>query len=234
MYIEACKKILHIGDAALKEAHSIASGENNMIRILSTPSLANTLVPALLDGYSDVCPGISVNIRGTVQPLDILESDIVIGYFLSDNEALEQYRLFDQVQGLFASREYLKKFGVPKTIEDLDNHQLLAIDPQTYIHYRNVNWLLTLGIGHERTKRKAFMEFSTNDSKIRAMEMGFGIGILSPLHLKLLNIQNLVPVLPELERNEQGVYFGVNKLVPKQEKIEKMRDLFMKNLKKYL
>lgn len=233
-YIEACKKILHIGDAALKDAHAIAKSEKDKIRILSTPSLANTLIPALLEGYDELCPGTTVNIRSTVQPLDILDADVVIGYYLPDNEDVEQYRLFDQIQSMYASQAYLDKFGVPNSIEDLDRHRLLVIDPATYIHYRNVNWILTLGLANERQLRPAYMEFSTNDSKMRAMQMGYGIGTASEMHIKLIGADNLVPVLPEIERNEQGVYFITNSLAKKQSRIEKMRSLFVENLKKYM
>ncbi len=209
-YIDACKQILHIGDAALKDAHTIANEGKKEIRIRSTPSLAASWLPIVLAGFSDAHPDIKLVISSDIEKLDILDTDILISSYKSDDGALKRIKLFEQQQGLFASEKYLEAKGIPEKLEDLRKHDLLAIDQKKYGNLISANWLLHYGIMEKDDSRTASMEFNSNDGRMQAITYGHGIGPISLQFVKLAGLSNVVRVLPQISSEPLGIYFNYN------------------------
>lgn len=230
-YIEACKQILHIGDAALKDAHAMIGSGKNEIRILSTPSLASTLIPRIIKGFNDKYPETLVRIKGSTDLPTILEADVLISPRIRNNEFLDQIKLYDMIQGIYGTQEYFDQFGIPETADDLDNHRLLTIDPTAYPNFQGINWILNYGVFGLRESRKSFMEFGSSDGKIQAMLSGYGLTTCSQLHLRLINAHDrAIRVLPQVKECAKGVYFIKNNKATPREDIDFLLETMQQNL----
>ncbi len=231
VYIDGCKKILHIGDATLKDAHAVANDGCRRVRIISTPSLANLLLPQLLIGFEDRHPDIEISIEESHDVMDVLDTDIIIGPYIPEQDELRQDLLMSEAEQLYVSESYVKKHGFPETLAELEKHKLLTVNPRQYAGLRDVNWILTTGIGNSQHRRKSHLEFSSNNGKVEAMVAGLGIGSCTRLHLSLINNPKVKEILPGTVREPMKIYFIRNSLSSKQKNLDTICDFFNERMK---
>lgn len=77
----------------------------------------------------------------------------------------------------FASVDYVKRFGEPKTIEELDNHRLVSFGGNEPSYLLAAHWLADAG-REGRDRRSVHLTVNNIGALQRAMEAGAGIGIL--------------------------------------------------------
>ena len=71
------------------------------------------------------------------------EADVAIRLRQPTQPDLIQRKLFTVHFHAYASPEYLKRFGTPRTLEDLDNHRIILLGGATVPTYlQNRNWLI--------------------------------------------------------------------------------------------
>jgi DNA-binding transcriptional LysR family regulator len=77
----------------------------------------------------------------------------------------------------YASNDYIKRFGEPKTIEDLDNHRIVSFGGDQPSYLMAVHWLSTAG--RNPAEPRAHHLMVNNIAALRiAVETGAGIGVL--------------------------------------------------------
>lgn len=199
------------------------------LNILTTPSLANTWLPYYLRGFHDIYPNITLNILGSLEFLAPVDTDVIITSHRSHNPDFIQQELFVQKVGLFATKTYLEKYGIPQTLEDLDGHKLIAVDRTMERNFPFVNWILKVGKVDVREARKASMHMSGNDGAAQAMIHHHGIASLSFDHVKILNRKDIVHVLPEIISEEAKYYFIYHKKVEDFRKYNALYEHIRKN-----
>lgn len=229
-YIEACKEILHIGDAALKDAHELSDKPEGNFTLLTMPSLASVLMPKLLKDFKKEFPKISLQIREDKNPKDIFDSDAIIGYHQSNNEKVSQHLLFNQVQGIFASRSYIQKHGAPKDMSELSNHTLLAVEEASYDNNTALNWHLSAGLPTTDKKRCPSFTFGSNDGRYNAMREGLGIGVCGIHRPKLFGHEDLIQILQEFQSEKIGTYYTFNALARNNLKARLILDYLKKQI----
>src|ERR687884_164387 len=86
------------------------------------------LTPRLAE-FVDLYPDIRITLITTEQELDLAmrEADVAIRLRLPTQPDLIQRKLFTMHFHAYASPEYLKRFGTPRSHEDLDHHRLLVL-----------------------------------------------------------------------------------------------------------
>jgi len=122
--------------------------------------------------------------------------------------------------GLFASQSYLDANGTPKTVEDLDNHQLITYGDHQH-PLLNINWLLE--IGRDSSPREAYLK--VNNLYYAAAE-GLGITTLA-LENSLLKTGQLVRVLPQLEEPTIDVYFVYHQHLKTSKRIQAFKEYML-------
>ena len=83
----------------------------------------------------------------TNEELDLAmrEADVAIRLRRPAQPDLIQRRLFTVHFHVYASTDYIKRFGEPKTLEDLDHHRLLSFGGDQPSYLLAVHWLATAG-----------------------------------------------------------------------------------------
>jgi DNA-binding transcriptional LysR family regulator len=90
---------------------------------------------------------------------------------------LIQRRLFTVHFHVYASTEYLKRFGQPERLSDLDNHRIMSFGGPVPHYLLAVHWLATAG-RDARDPRSYHLLVNNVTSLKKAVEKGAGIAVL--------------------------------------------------------
>src|SRR5262249_39585457 len=137
--------------------------------------------------------------------LSLNKSDVAIRpYIPHQPEYIQRYLTTFNLR-IYASPEYLKKFGEPKTPEDLDHHRLLVFGSDTAHPYGNINWLLHLGTRNDEP-RVPYLRINLGPGLQQMAEAGLGIVALSQEY-PAIHTSNLVNILPDIQGPSVDIYY---------------------------
>ena len=102
---------------------------NGDLQVTTTVGLGTHWLTPKLGEFIDLYPDIRISVITTDEELDLAmrEADVAIRLRQPTQPDLIQRKLFSVHFHAYAAPEYLKRFGTPRTIEDLDNHRILVL-----------------------------------------------------------------------------------------------------------
>jgi DNA-binding transcriptional LysR family regulator len=181
--------------ARLSETSERPSG---LLKVTTTVGLGSLWLTQRIPEFLDLYPDITVEMLLSNEELDLAmrEADVAIRLRQPTQPDLIQRRLFTVHFHIYASPDYIKRFGEPKTLEELDSHRLLAFGGDQPSYLLGVHWLSTAGrdLRNPRTYRAIINNISGLKS---AVENGAGIAVL-PDYVTDQNNQ-LVQILRDIE-----------------------------------
>lgn len=186
--------------------------------IVTTPYLASTWLPHHLLGFINQYPKLKIKIVGKLEDINISQGDIIIRTFIAHHPHLIQKHLCFLHTKLWASPDYLKKFGAPQTAEELDNHRLITFDDNVSNPYGSVSWILNVGTSIENV-REPYLQNNSYEGLINLANTGLGI---IEAYEEYINLKphHLVQVLPELEGPIVDIYYIFPKATEHSKKIK--------------
>jgi DNA-binding transcriptional LysR family regulator len=107
-----------------------------------------------------------------------------------------QKKLVDINYYIYGSTKYLEKYGIPKTINDLNKHRFISFGKGAPSPVFNPDWALKLGL-KDKKKRKPIMKVNSISGLLLAVESGVGLSALPDYLVSQSN--NVIKVLPEFE-----------------------------------
>lgn len=179
--------------------------------------------------FSDLYPDITTTLLVDDRELDLVmrEADIAIRLFPARHPDLVQKYLTTLPNSLYASNEYLRKNSVPRKLEDLSKHKLIAYPEDTRLPYGEVNWLLKAGMKGSETRR-ASLKINSMVGIKKAVECGEGIALL-PDYL-MFNADEVTKVLPEVKGPTTEVYLIYPVELRNSKRINVFRDFLVRKL----
>jgi DNA-binding transcriptional LysR family regulator len=139
---------------------------------------------------------------------------------------LVQRHLMTMRYHIYASSEYVKRYGAPQKAEDLDKHRLI-IYGQDGRPVRNINWLVEAGT-HAGLERQPIFMVNNVYAIFRAVDSGLGIAALPDFMAR--ETVNLVRVLPELAGPEVEAYFVYPEELRASKRIAVFRDFLLRKV----
>jgi DNA-binding transcriptional LysR family regulator len=138
----------------------------------------NWLVPRLGE-FLDLYPDIRVSLIMSDEELDLAmrQADVAIRLRQPVQPDLIQRKLFSVHFHAFASPEYLKRFGTPRSPEDLDNHRLMVLGGAVPTYLKNVTWLLEVG-REGKEPRTPWLVVNNAVGLLRACQRGIGVAMI--------------------------------------------------------
>jgi DNA-binding transcriptional LysR family regulator len=117
-------------ERAVQAVRHAVTSQNVRVR-LSMPSGFPRLFTGALGRLHQDHPGLSLEILSGSHPVDLAkgEADLAIRSGPIEDEELISRRLFDSEWSLYASEAYLAKHGTPASVDALDGHHLIGLDP---------------------------------------------------------------------------------------------------------
>jgi DNA-binding transcriptional LysR family regulator len=176
------------------------------LKVTTTVGLGSTWLTARLQEFIELYPDVHVQLilDDTELDLGMREADVAIRLRQPVQPDLIQRRLFTVHFHLYASPAYLKRFGNPATIADLDNHRIITFGEHGAAYLREMNWLETAGRSPE-DPRVATVKINSVLAIKRAVQRGIGIALL-PDYIVESN-SGLVQLIPEADLPEYNTYF---------------------------
>ncbi len=136
---------LQAARAKLTDSRERPSGD---LKITTPPALGiNWLIPRL-DEFTALYPDIRISMIVTDEDLDLSmrEADVAIRTRKPTQPDLIQRKLFSIGFHAYCSPEYIKRFGTPRTLDDLNSHRIIMLgDAQVPPHLQNRSWLVDAG-----------------------------------------------------------------------------------------
>lgn len=203
---ENTEKMFVYSELALTQIQDEQIEPQGDMSIGTNVGLVETWIYQLIPDFLKLYPNINLSIFSKDTPLDVesLEVQVALQPFDETQPDLIQNFLMSWHRKLYASKEYLKKYGIPRKTSDLENHKLLAYGPERIHLFSNVNWHLRLNNG---LLQKPYL----NSNSLRTLfHLGnSGIGIISfSQESPLLKDSNLIEILPECEGPRIDIYFS--------------------------
>jgi len=194
--------------AALAQATVLDSRNKpaGKLRVSSPISLGANWLTSVLPEFMDAYPEIDVELilEDEEHDLSAMDVDCALRPWPSTQGDVIERRLGTISQSLYASDTYLTKYGAPTSLEDLDNHRIVAFGDLMPSRLHSANWVLKVG-REDREPREPTMSISNLVGIMRAAEAGIGLAGL-PNYMTALS-RRLVKVLPEAKGESFDVFF---------------------------
>ena len=177
-----------------------ASGQNESIsgtvRISASPNVANFILPNILSKLNEEPPKVSADLVVTADDSNLLlrEANIAIRMFRPFQSSLIAKKVGDISLGAYASNDYLTNRGIPRTLDDLGNHDFIGDDGGDHVNKKFKEMGLNIG--------PDFFRYRCNDSIVcwSIVLAGCGIGLCHNHYAAIENrVQRVLLEVPEIK-----------------------------------
>ena len=217
---------LAMTEAMLSESKDRPKGP---LKVTTTVSFGAAWLTPRIREFMDLDPEIQVSlvVNDTELDLSMREADVAIRMSPPRQPDLVQRHLTTLRYHIYASSEYLKRFGTPQKPEDLDKHRVVLYGEDSLPPTRTINFLWEAGVrpGHER--RPIFMVNNVYGI-LRAVESGLGIAALPDFMAQ--EAVDLIRILPELAGPEVEAYFVYPEELRSSKRIAVFRDFLLRKV----
>tara|TARA_R110002096_G_scaffold169810_14_gene341661 strand:+ start:1444 stop:2337 length:894 start_codon:yes stop_codon:yes gene_type:complete len=204
LFATAREVVLRIEETerSLLESKARPSG---LLRVTTMVTFGAVWLTPHLEQFMTEYPDIDIQLKLDDEDLDLAagEADVAIRLHEPEQADLIQRPLASFHTHIYASPEYLDTKGIPTSLEDLDNHDLIVFGRSSAPTIIGLNWLLE--VGSPNKKRRARLQVNNLYGILHAVEAGMGIAVL-PDYL-VHNRQKLVRVLPNVEGQPFNSYY---------------------------
>lgn len=156
--------------------------------------------------------------------LFLRQADVAIRFAPQTQPNLIQLRLMTIRYHVFASKEYLQRRGVPKSPQDLDQHDIIVYGDDVPTQFTDMNWLLEAGAA-PGVPREPALRVNSVYGIFRAVLSGLGIAAL-PYYV-VEEAPALVEILPELEGPMMQAYLVYPEELRHSRRIDAVRDFLL-------
>jgi DNA-binding transcriptional LysR family regulator len=152
---------------------------NGDLKVTTTAGIGLNWLTPRLGEFLDLYPDIRITLIVTDEELDLSmrEADVAIRLRQPQQPDLIQRKLFSVKFHAYASPEYLKRKGTPRSVEDIDNHPIIMLGGTVPQHLQNRNWLIQVG-REGKPPRVPCLIINNVLGVQRACQEGFGIAML--------------------------------------------------------
>jgi DNA-binding transcriptional LysR family regulator len=217
---------LSMTEAMLSESKDRPKGP---LKVTTTVAFGSAWLTPRLKEFVELYPEITLSLVVDDGELDLSmrEADVAIRMSPPRQPDLVQRHLLTVRNHLFASSEYLKKYGTPARAEDLDDHRLIIYGDDAKPPAASVNWLLEAG-AKPGDDRRPILKVNNVTGICRAVVSGLGIGSIPNFMVE--ETVDLVRVLPEISGPTIEAYFVYPEELRPSKRISVFRDFLIRKV----
>lgn len=213
----------------LNDSRERPSGE---LKITSSVGLGSHWLTPRLTEFMDMYPEIKVEVILTNDELDLAmrEADVAVRLRQPTQSDLIQRKLFTVHFHVYGSADYLKRYGTPQKLEDLDDHRLISFGGTQPSYLLEVHWLAQ--VGREGKEPRPYALVVNNITALRnAVTRGMGLAVL-PDYL-LDNGLPLTKVLTDVDMPSLEAYLVYPEEMRSVAKVQVFRDFLISNAQRW-
>lgn len=216
---------LAMTEALLTESKEKPAGR---LKVTTTVGFGSSWLAPRLQSFLEAYPEVSVSLLLDDGDLDLAmrEADVAIRMHAPKQPDLVQRHLMTMQYVVCASPEYLKKHGVPQSVEDLDAHRLILFGTH-HPPVDDINWLAEAG-RRPGSPRRALLECNNTYAMLLAIRSGLGLGAL-PDYLVAAD-DGLVHLLEDIKSPKVDVYFVYPEELRNSKRVAVFRDFLLARL----
>ncbi len=202
------------------------------LRVTTTVGLGSSWLASRVNDFLDLYPGIHLELILSDDELDVgmRKADVAIRLRPPTQPDLVQRKLFTVHFHVYASPDYIRNFGQPKSAADLDDHRIINFGENTPAYLRDLNWLVTAGC-KSGEKRNPVLTINNVVAIKRAVQKGAGIAMLPDY---IINPDSkLVAVLPEADVPSFETYFVYPEELRNSARVTVFRDFLLANARRW-
>jgi DNA-binding transcriptional LysR family regulator len=215
--------------AQLTETREHPSGE---LKVTTTVGLGSRWLAPRLSEFLDQYPDVRVSLLLTDEELDLSmrEADIAIRLRQPQQPDLIQRKLFTVHFHIYAAPAYIKRFGEPKTLEELDSHRILSFGGTSPSYLLSVHWLGAAG-RDPRNPRTPHLLVNNIAALRNAVEHGAGLAVLPDYLVE--QGSPLVQVLSEQEMPSLDSYLVYPEEMKTVARVQAFRDFLIQKAQRW-
>ncbi len=206
--------------AALRDQQDVPQGE---LIVTAPVAFGSTWLVPRLGNFANQHSDLRIDLRlDDAESYDLLklEAECAIRLWAADKADLIQRKLATVATNLYASPEYLKQYGMPRTPQDLDNHRIITYGD---IHSPIDKMSFAQRVGRDDTlPRRSALTVNNVPAMLRAVEAGLGIADLPDYMVSA--VPRLVRVLPDHTGPSFDLYFIYPSDLKRSKRISAFRD----------
>ncbi len=205
---------------------------NGDLRVTTTPGIGIHWLTPRLGEFIELYPEIHITLLTTDEELDLAmrEADVAIRLRQPTQPDLIQRKLFSVHFHVYASPEYLKRFGTPRAFDDLDNHRVLVLGGNVPPYLQRSRWLIEVA-RDGKGPRTPHLVINNILGILRACQRGIGIAML-PDYLVEEN-GGLVQLFGEAEAPALDAYFVYPEELKTVARVQAFRDFLVANAQRW-
>ena len=215
--------------AALRRtASGGAKHDRGTVRITASEMIGCEVLPSILADFRDRHPAIGIELALSNRNQDLLrrDADIAIRMVRPRQKSLVARRIGNSAIGLYAHRNYVEKYGVPKDVAELSRHCMIGFD-------RDHLSLQSLGPLPRQVTRELFGFRCDSDlAQFSALRAGVGIGGCQ--HNIARRYPELVGVLAKAIRFELEVWVAMHEDMRSTGRVRRLFDHLVEALSNFV
>jgi len=217
---------LAMTEAMLSESKDRPKGP---LKVTTTVAFGSAWLTPRVREFLELYPEIQISLVLDDGELDLSmrEADVAIRMSPPRQPDLVQRHLMTVRHLIFASRDYIKRYGQPQKAEDLDKHRVVIYGGDSHPPIRFVNWLIGEG-ARDGLERRPILTVNNLYGMFRAIESGLGIGALPDFMER--ETTDLVRILPEVQGPEVEAYFVYPEELRTSKRIAVFRDFLLRKV----
>ncbi|MFQ5468236.1 MAG: LysR family transcriptional regulator [Kiloniellaceae bacterium] len=199
------------------------------LKITTTVAFGSTWLAPRMREFMEVYPEIEVHLLLSDRTLDLSmrEADVAIRMAPPRQGDLIQRHLMTIRLHAYAAASYIRKYGMPTKVADLDNHRIIVYGEEIRPPVPDVNWLLTAGDPANGVRRPT-LTVNNVYGIMRAVRSGAGLAALPEFMGDGLN--DLIQVLPELVGPHVDAYFVYPEELRSSKRLHVFRDFLLSEI----
>ena len=174
---------------------SSSSEPNGKLRVSATNAFGTLWITPRIKKFISRFPNIQIalNLRDSEPKVLHYASDIEIRMTESTSQDDIQTKISQFEYKIYASKQYIKENGLPNSINDLDNHNIIAYGEtaQPPLDRTRLNWLLHIGRNKNNTRRPV-LEISNIHGIVGATESSIGISSLPSWMEDVIDLEEIL------------------------------------------
>ncbi|MGN6669914.1 MAG: LysR family transcriptional regulator [Candidatus Nucleicultricaceae bacterium] len=196
---------------AAKEAEESILDHNKdpsgVLEIVGTHGFINNWFMQHVPEFLEKNPKIRFSLIGSTHlTLANSTADVCIASFGSEGPEFNKDYLWTIRYKIYASKEYLKKFGHPKTPKELKDHRIIVYSKNSGFGIRHDNWLLNFGVEPEGEPHDPYMYINSTDGMFYAIKAGLGIGAVVEDYVQPSKV-DVVELFPDEGYKDIHIYY---------------------------
>ncbi|HVH80779.1 MAG TPA: LysR family transcriptional regulator [Stellaceae bacterium] len=199
------------------------------LKITTTVAFGSIWLTPRIREFLDLYPEIQVSLVVDDSELDLSmrEADVAIRMSPPRQPDLIQRHLVSVQVHIYATNDYLQKFGTPQRPEDLEEHRIIVYGEDARPPVPGVNWLLEVGTKSDHDRRP-ILTVNNTYGMLRAMMSGLGLAALPDFVAN--EHGGLVRVLPEVSGPPNEAYFVYPEELRTSKRISVFRDFLLRKV----